>query len=97
MSKISVFDMTPEHLEAFKKEILPLTDFDDLWKLSIKVLKSENPNLPAIDKVIATVYNETSYSVARDLWQIAVWCEELRNKDRATMPDNKGDIYEERN
>lgn len=97
MSKVSVFDMSPEHLEAFKKEVLPLTDFDDLWKLSIEVLKSENPNHPAIDQVVATVYNETSYSVARDLWQIAVWCEELRNAERAIMLENKGENYEERN
>lgn len=97
MSKISVFDMSPEHLEAFKKEVLPLTDFDDLWKLSIEVLKSENPNHPAIDHVVNSVYNETSYSVARDLWQIAVWCEELRNAKTVIIPDNKGEFYEERN
>lgn len=74
---ISVFNFPPEQLEAFKKAYLPIKNFDEVWQLSIEVCRNDNAGNPMIEQIIAHVFNESTYSVARDIFQIMLWREEL--------------------
>lgn len=73
----SVFNFPEDELKHFKEVYLPIKDFDELWEISIDHTRQTNKDHPAIDHVIHQIYNESSYSVARDVFQIMLWREEL--------------------
>jgi len=79
----SVFEMPPDELKFFIDQVLPLKTFDEHWNLMIEVTRNNNVNHPDIEAVIASIYSEATRSVAQDLWQIYVWCEELRSAKNA--------------
>ena len=74
---ISVFNFPPDQLEAFKKAYLPIKDFDEMWKISIEVCRNDNADNPMLNTIINQIFNETTYSVSRDIFQIMLWREEL--------------------
>lgn len=74
---VSVFNFSPEELEGFKQVYLPIKSFDEMWLRCIQVTRQDNVGNPHIDLVIEQVYNQASYAVARDVFQIMLWREEL--------------------